>query len=380
MRKFTRKGFLKLSLATLGGLLISEPLLASLKFIPEIDNPLEYYPQRDWEEIYRNQFKYDSYFHFLCAPNDTHNCLLRAYVKNGVVTRIGPSYGYGKATDIYGNQASHRWDPRLCQKGLAMVRKVYGPRRVKGTFVRIGFKKWIEAGFPRDESGRVAAQYLERGKEGFVKVNFDEACEILAKSILNVATVYSGEKGKALLKAQGYHEAMIDATKGAGTQVLKLRGGMPLLGATRIFGFYRFANSLALLDDYIRKVGRGHALGARGFDNYSWHTDLPPGHTMVCGHQTIDFDLATCENAKLVICWGMNWISTKMPDGHWLTEARVKGTKVVTLACEYQSTSSKADEVIVIRPGSDTAFALGLAHIIIKEKLYDAEFIKGHTD
>ena len=341
---------------------------------------MEFYPERDWEKIYRNQFKYDSYFHFLCAPNDTHNCLLRAYVKNGVVTRIGPSYGYGKARDIYGNQASHRWDPRLCQKGLAMVRKVYGPRRVKNPYVRKGFKEWLDAGFPREENGKVPAKYLNRGKEPFIRVSFEEAAEIVAKSLLNIAATYSNDSGKELLKQQGYDEAMVEAMHGAGTQVLKFRGGMPLLGATRIFGFNRFANSIALLDKYIRNIDNGHALGGRLWDSYSWHTDLPPGHTMVCGHQTIDFDLATVENSKMVICWGMNWISTKMPDGHWLSEARIKGTKIVTVACEYQSTSNKADEVIVIRPGSDPAFALGLANVIIQERLYDAEFIKGHTD
>ncbi|MEK7309264.1 MAG: molybdopterin-dependent oxidoreductase [Planctomycetota bacterium] len=380
MSQINRRNFLQMSATALTGLIVTKPLLAALTFIPEIDNPLDFYPVRDWEKIYRKQFGYDSTFHFLCAPNDTHNCLLKAYVKNGVFTRIGPSYGYGKATDVYGNQASHRWDPRLCQKGLAMVRKVYGPRRVKGPMIRKGFKDWFDAGFPRDENGRVPAQYLNRGKDHFVKVGFDEAFEIVAKAQVNIATTYSGDAGKALLKKQGYDEAMIETAKGAGTQVLKFRGGMPLLGATRIFGFYRFANSMALLDDYIRKVGKDNALGGRGWDNYSWHTDLPPGHTMVCGHQTIDFDLVTAENSKMVICWGMNWISTKMPDAHWLTEARLKGTKVVTVACEYQSTSNKADEVIIVRPGSDTAFALGLANVIIKEKLYDEEFVKGQTD
>ena len=380
MKKITRREFLKVSAATIAGLAASRPLLAALKFVPEIDNPLDYYPDRNWEKIYRDQFHYDSTFHFLCAPNDTHNCLLRAYVKNGVVTRIGPSYGYGKATDVYGNQASHRWDPRLCQKGLAMVRRIYGPRRVKYHSVRKGFLDWRNAGFPRTETGAIPPEYLNRGKEPFIKVSFEEAAQIAAQAMLNITTTYSGDKGKQLLKAQGYDEAMIEAAKGAGTQVLKFRGGMPLLGATRIFGFYRFANLTALLDDKIRGVGKDNALGARGWDNYSWHTDLPPGHTMVCGQQTIDFDLATVENCKLAICWGMNWISTKMPDGHWLTEARAKGTKVITVACEYQSTSSKADEVILIRPGSDTAFALGMANVIIQEKLYDLEYAQANTD
>jgi len=380
MKKITRREFLRLSLTSLAGIIISEPLLASLKFIPEIDNPLDFYPERDWEKIYRDQFRYDYTFHFLCAPNDTHNCLLKAYVKNGVITRIGPSYGYGKAEDIYGNKASHRWDPRICQKGLALIRRIYGPRRVKYPVVRKGFKEWVDAGFPRDENGMVPEKYLNRGKEPFIKVTFEEAYEIVAKAIINIASTYTGDKGANLLKKQNYDTAMIEAMQGAGTQTLKFRGGMPLLGITRIMGFYRMANSIALLDSQLRKVGPEKALGARGWDNYSWHTDLPPGHTMVCGQQTIDFDLVNAENANLIICWGMNWICTKMPDAHWLTEARLKGTKIVTLACEYQATSNKADSVIIIRPGSDTAFALGLANIIIKEKLYDAEFIKGHTD
>src|SRR3990167_614625 len=263
MKKITRREFLKVSAATIAGLAASKPLLAALKFVPEIDNPLDYYPDRNWEKIYRDQFHYDSTFHFLCAPNDTHNCLLRAYVKNGVVTRIGPSYGYGKATDVYGNQASHRWDPRLCQKGLAMVRRIYGPRRVKYHSVRKGFLDWRNAGFPRTETGAIPPEYLNLGKEPFIKVSFEEAAQIAAQAMLNITTTYSGDKGKQLLKAQGYDEAMIEAAKGAGTQVLKFRGGMPLLGATRIFGFYRFANLTALLDDKIRGVGKDNALGAR---------------------------------------------------------------------------------------------------------------------
>ena len=39
-----------------------------------------------------------------------------------------------------------------------------------------------------------------------------------------------------------------------------------------------------------------------------------------------------------MVVWGMNWITTKMPDAHWLTEARLKGTRVVVIACEYSAT------------------------------------------
>ncbi|MCX7998266.1 MAG: molybdopterin-dependent oxidoreductase, partial [Leptospiraceae bacterium] len=96
--------------------------------------------------------------------------------------------------------------------------------------------------------------------------------------------------------------------------------------------------------------------------------------------QTNDFDLSAAEHSKLCIAWGMNWITTKMPDSHWLTEARLKGTKTVTVTVEYSATASKTDEVIVIRPGTDPAFALGLSQVIISEKLYDKKFIQKNTD
>ena len=380
MKKFTRRQFLKVSITSIAGLAASKPLLAALKFIPEVDNPLEFYPNRDWEKIYRSQFKCDYTYHFLCAPNDTHNCLLKAYVKNDIIVRIGPSYGYGKAKDLYGNQASSRWEPRLCNKGLVMNRKVFGPRRVKYPMVREGFKKWIDAGFPRGADGRPSSEYLQRGKENFVRVSWDEIFDIAAKSLINIATTYSGENGKALLTQQGYDPAMIEAMNGAGVQSLKFRGGMPLLGITRLLGMYRLSNSMAIMDTHIRGVSPDDALGGRGWDNYSWHTDLPPGHPMVTGQQTVEFDLVDAENAKLIIPWGMNWISTKMPDAHWLTESRLKGAKVISVTVEYSSVASKSDEVVIIRPGTDAAFALGVAGVIIKEKLYDEEYVMNSTD
>ncbi|MGE3536165.1 MAG: molybdopterin-dependent oxidoreductase [Candidatus Tectimicrobiota bacterium] len=379
-----RRSFLKLGLAASGMVLSQTQAWGDMMgFLHPVNvqSPFDAYPNRDWEQAYRDLYKADSTFHFLCAPNDTHNCLLTAYVKNAVVVRIGPSFGYGKATDLDGNQASHRWDPRCCQKGLALVRRFYGDRRVKAPMVRQGFKAWVEAGFPRDpETGKVPEQYLNRGREPFVQVTWDEAFTWAARAMQNIAETYNGAAGMRKLAAQGYDEAMVAAVKEAGVQTLKFRGGMAALGATRIFAQYRLANMMALLDAKSRGVEPDKALGARGWDNYSWHTDLPPGHPMVTGHQTVDWDLSAAEHARLILVWGMNWITTKMPDSHWLTEARLKGTKVITIAAEYSATASKSDAVLIVRPGTTPALALGLIHVIIKEALYDAAYIRQATD
>ncbi|MGH3143813.1 MAG: molybdopterin-dependent oxidoreductase, partial [Gaiellales bacterium] len=346
-----------------------------------IANPLAQMPDRNWERIYRDQFDEDESFVFTCAPNDTHNCLLRAHVKNGVIVRISPTYGYGKAKDVDGNQASHRWDPRICQKGLVLGRRIYGDRRVKAPMIRKGFKEWVDRGFPRRFDGTPRSDTTKRGYDEWLQISWDEALSIAAKTLANVAETYNGEDGTEKLLEQGYEPAMVEAMHGAGVQAIKMRGGMPLLGVGRVFGFYRFANMLALLDRKLRPdVPQEEILGSRAFDNYAWHTDLPPGHPMVTGSQTVDFDLFAAEHSKLLVLIGMNWICTKMPDGHWIGDARLKGTRVIVISADYMPTANKADEVVILRPGTDTAFLLGVARELISKGLYDREAVIQRTD
>jgi nitrate reductase alpha subunit len=376
--ELSRREFLaRISAAGFGAFVLSSTNAWGLD---NITNLLAVYPNRDWERVYRDLWNYDSKYTFTCAPNDTHNCLLNAYVRQGVVTRIGPTMKYGEATDLSGNKVTHRWDPRVCQKGLALTRRFYGDRRVNQCMVRAGFKRWHDDGFPRGSNGKPDPDYFQRARDEWIRVSHDEAAAIVAAALKNIAEAYTGSEGIRRLKEQEYDPATIEAMQGVGTQVMKFRGGMPLLGMTRVFGMYRMANVIALLDAAIRKVGPDKALGGRGFDNYSWHTDLPPGHPMVTGQQTVEFDLNSVEHAKTVVVWGMNWITTKMPDAHWLTEARMKGTRTVVIACEYSATATKADDVVVVRPGTTPALALGFSNVILQEKLYDEKFVKEWTD
>jgi len=380
----SRRRFLRMAgAAGFGAVFTPAELFAQYRYLAPVSvpNPLAQYPSRDWERIYRDIFRTDKSFVFLCCPNDTHNCLLNAHVKNNVVVRIEPTYGYGKARDLYGNQATNRWDPRCCQKGLVLARRFYGDRRVNGAFLRKGFKEWVDQGFPRDPAtGAAPAALMRRGWDTWFKVSHKVAHDYHAKALLNIAKTYSGEQGKKYLLAQGYDPDMVAAADGAGTRVMKFRGGMAFQGAARIVGAFRMGNSMALLDAKVRGVKPDEAKGGGAWDSYTFHTDLPPGHPMVTGEQTNDFELCDTENAKVIIAWGMNWITTKMPDSHWLTEARLKGAKTVAVTVEYSATAARCDDVVVIRPGTDPAFALGLAQVIIAEKRYNADFVKRYTD
>jgi len=378
----TRRTFMRmcgLSLATVANLGASfrvfEPVVS-------VDNPLSYYPNRDWERQYRDIYRSESTTTFLCAPNDTHNCLLTGHIKNGVMTHIEPTYGYGKATDLYGLKASHRWDPRCCNKGLSLMRRFYGDRRVKGPMVRKGYYEWFRAGFPRDEdTGKPPSRYFQRGKDKWLQLKWEEVADIIAKTQINIAETFSDDAGRKRLEAQGsYAKEMLDAMFGAGTRTLKFRGSMPFLAVTRYTAPYRMANMMGLLDHHIRGVPASEAKGGRGWDNYAFHTDLAPGHPMVTGQQNTDYDLCLWERSKLNILWGMNPFATKMPDCHWLTEARAKGSKVVVISNDYSPTARAADDLYVLRTGTDTALAYSLAFVIMNEERYQERFVKSFTD
>src|SRR5688500_2875386 len=114
-----RRRFLQLAaMAGLGAVARPADLFAQQRFLAplKVANPFDAYPNRDWERLYRDIFRHDRTFTFLCAPNDTHNCLLRGFVKNNILVRIEPTYGYGKATDLSGNRASHRSEERRVGK------------------------------------------------------------------------------------------------------------------------------------------------------------------------------------------------------------------------------------------------------------------------
>ena len=64
-----------------------------------------------------------------------------------------------------------------------------------------------------------------------------------------------------------------------------------------------------------------------------------------------------------------------------MADARMRGMKVVSLDPRCSIASAKADEWIPILPGTDRAFVLGMAHVLIHELgRYDREFLRDRTN
>jgi anaerobic selenocysteine-containing dehydrogenase len=64
-----------------------------------------------------------------------------------------------------------------------------------------------------------------------------------------------------------------------------------------------------------------------------------------------------------------------------MADARMRGMRVVTLDPRMSVAAAKADEWIPTLPGTDRAFVLGMAHVLIHElKQYDCEFLRERTN
>jgi nitrate reductase alpha subunit len=379
----TRRRFLEACAAGGGALLAAGP--APWAFQPlSVENPLGSYPDRGWEKVYLDQYRYDSSFTWICAPNDTHMCRLRAFVRNGVMIRSEQNYDHDRYGDLYGNKATKSWNPRGCPKGFTMQRRIYGPYRLKGPVLRKGWKEWVDAGCPSlSETPELRTKYKfdDRGNDEFVRLSWDEVSKYVAEALFHIAKTYSGDEGTARLQRDGYEQRMLDKVQGAGTRVVKIGSNLPIHGVIGKFGIYRLGNLLGLLDHHVRGVPPEKARGARDWNEYTWRGDQAPGHPFVHGLQTSDMDFNDLRFSKLVIQIGKNLIENKMPESHWLNECMERGAKLVDIAPEYNGPASKSDYWISVRPGiSDLAVLLGVTKIMIDEGWYKPDFCRRFTD
>ena len=84
------------------------------------------------------------------------------------------------------------------------------------------------------------------------------------------------------------------------------------------------------------------------------------------------------EHSQLIILWAANLASQPNTARHLLAAKR-RGAHIVTIDVRSTEAAAKSDEVLIIRPGTDTALALALMHVICAEKLHAAAFVARHT-
>jgi nitrate reductase alpha subunit len=301
---------------------------------------------RSWEDGYRGRWSHDKIVRSTHGVNCTGSCSWKIYVKDGIVTWETQQTDYPRTRPGLPNH-----EPRGCARGASYSWYLYSANRTKHPMVRKKLVKlWrtVRAEFPDPveawktivETPEYAQQYKEaRGLGGFVRVTWDEANEIIAAANVYTAKAYGPDR----IAGFSPIPAMSMVSYAAGARYLSLIGGVCL-------------------------------------SFYDWYCDLPASSPQTWGEQTDVPESADWYNSTFLMLWGSNVPQTRTPDAHFYTEVRYKGAKSVVVCPDYSEASKFADLWMAPKQGTDSALAMAMGHVILKEFHVDrqAEYFRDY--
>ena len=131
-------------------------------------------------------------------------------------------------------------------------------------------------------------------------------------------------------------------------------------------------NGLNVGDPFFNKLGA--TISERTFCDSGAST----AYMMTVG-PTPGTDPESFAHSKYIILWACNTVSTNLH--HWpiIDAAKKRGAKVIVIDPMKTRTSNHADWHIRIRPGTDTALAMGMINVVIAEGLIDKDYIDNYT-
>ncbi|MFV0431979.1 MAG: nitrate reductase subunit alpha [Alphaproteobacteria bacterium] len=288
---------------------------------------------RRWEQSYRQRWQHDKIVRSTHGVNCTGSCSWKIYVKNGLVTWETQQTDYPRTRDDLPNH-----EPRGCARGASYSWYLYSANRLKYPLIRAHLlKAWRAAKAISKDSvsawqsimnqPEIVKEYQQaRGKGDFVRAEWDEVSDIIAAANIHTAKTWGPDRVIGFSPIP----AMSMVSYAAGSRYLSLLGGTCM-------------------------------------SFYDWYCDLPPSSPQTWGEQTDVPESADWYNSDYIILWGSNVPQTRTPDAHFLAEARYKGTKTVVVTPDYSEASKFSDIWLNPKQGTDSAVAMAMGHVILKE-------------
>lgn len=83
-------------------------------------------------------------------------------------------------------------------------------------------------------------------------------------------------------------------------------------------------------------------------------------------------------HSALILLWGANTVSQAHTMRH-VEQAKRRGARIVAIDVRRTEASALADQVVLVRPGTDAALALAMMHVIVADGTWDRDFVAAHT-
>lgn len=123
-----------------------------------------------------------------------------------------------------------------------------------------------------------------------------------------------------------------------------------------------------------------HALRYSGLQTTICMTPAEMGWRAGVG-ATVGTDPREMGESDLIVMWGGNPVSTQVNVMTHVTRARKeRGAKLVVVDVYRTPTVEAADRAVLLRPGTDAAFACAVMHVLLAEGLADRDYLARYTD
>jgi nitrate reductase alpha subunit len=222
--------------------------------------------------------------------------------------------------DVYERRAAGLPDyaPRGCQKGACYSSLAVAPDRVTYPLQRVG----------------------PRGSGQWRRLSWDDALDKVADAILDAV-----EDGGAETVVYDNGTSNVDS-------------GPSSMGEMRLFGL----------------------LGATMLDGFAGTGDMAKGALQTWGTSFVDGSSDDWCRADTLLFWHCNPVATRIPDAHFATEARYRGTTDVTVSPDLSPSAIHASLWVNPRQGTDAALALGLVRDLLQRGAIDEAYVREQTD
>ena len=210
---------------------------------------------------------------------------------------------------------THPTGESLCGKGLAAPEYVYSKARILHPLKRTR---------PKGDAD-----------PGWQQITWDEALDTTAAAIKRIA------------EERGSESVAFSVTTSAGTAM---------------------QDSYPFIERLRHAVGSPNEVASIELCDFS--KDFVYPHTF-----GVNMPTSEVENGDCVILWGHNPGTSWLAFARRITKAIRRGAKLIVMDPLRVGFAAKADQWLRVRPGSDGALALSLAHVMIEEDLFNQEFV-----
>lgn len=176
-----------------------------------------------------------------------------------------------------------------------------------------------------------------------------------------------------LFREASWEEALERAA--GGLKAVKERDGSSAMAG---FGSAKCSNEEAYLFQKLVRTG----FGTNNVDHCTrlCHASSVAGLMEGIGSGAVTAPFTAADDAECIIVIGARPNQNHPVAATYLKQAALKGTKLYVLDPQKQSLSRHATRHLQFKPGRDVALLNAMLHTIIKERLYDAQYILDHTD